>query len=95
MTPVRANSKLCGTTLPCYFTTALGGCRDDGPLMQSKSLVDSMAQAERLRELAPEVAAAQANPGNAKLAPALMTLLALRQLHVDAAALDEPVAEVA
>ena len=38
--------------------------------------------------LVPRVAAAQANPeAAAMLAPALMTALALRQLHADAAAL--------
>jgi hypothetical protein len=52
------------------------------------------ALAERVRALVPEVAAAQANPGNATLAPALMTVLALQQLHADAATLDEPAAAV-
>jgi hypothetical protein len=49
------------------------------------------ALAAHLRAWAPEVSAAQANPGHAQLAPGLMTLLALRQLHVDAATLDAPV----
>ena len=50
------------------------------------------ALAERMRALGPEVAAAQANPGAASLAPGLMTLLALQQLHADAATLGEPAA---
>ena len=46
------------------------------------------ALAEQARALAPHVAAAQAIPeAAAMLAPALMTALALRQLHADAAAL--------
>lgn len=46
--------------------------------------------AGRLRDLVPGVVAAQANPADAELAPALMDMLALRQLHVDAAMLDAP-----
>lgn len=45
------------------------------------------ALASRLRALAPEVAAAQARPDGADPTPALWTLLALRQLHADAASL--------
>lgn len=46
------------------------------------------ALASRLRALAPQVAAAQARPDGVDLSPALSTLLALRQLHADAASLD-------
>lgn len=45
--------------------------------------------AGRLRALVPDVLAAQANPATATLAPRLMALVALRQLHADAAALDD------
>lgn len=43
---------------------------------------------ERLRGLAASVAAARASPADTALAPALMELAALRQLHEDAAALE-------
>jgi hypothetical protein len=47
------------------------------------------ALATRLRALAPEVAAAAANPEGTDVVPSLSTLLALRQLHADAAALHD------
>jgi hypothetical protein len=43
---------------------------------------------QRLQVATSDVAAAQARPGDAMLAPALLQLLALRQLHEDAALLD-------
>ncbi len=46
------------------------------------------ALARQLGGLSPTVASAQANPASEPIAPALMSLLALRQLHADAAALD-------
>jgi len=53
------------------------------------------ALASRLRALAPEIAAAQARPDGGDPAPALWTLLALRQLHADAAALQDAPADEA
>jgi hypothetical protein len=53
------------------------------------------ALASRLRALAPEVAAARARPDGSDPAPALMTLLALRQLHADAASLGDSAAGAA
>ena len=47
------------------------------------------ALASRLRALAPEIAAAQARPEGVDPVAALSTLLALRQLHADAAALKD------
>ncbi|MDO9436659.1 hypothetical protein [Hydrogenophaga sp.] len=51
------------------------------------------ALARQLGEVVVEVMAAQSGPADASLAPALMRLLALRQLHADAATLSEPVTE--
>jgi len=64
-----------------------GWGNDAGQIARQLDGAGLRALARHLRELAPEVAAAQANPGEAQLAPALMTLLALRQLHADASAI--------
>ncbi len=63
---------------------------ESGRLAHRLDAAGLRALASRLRALAPEVAAAQARPDGNAPAQALSTLLALRQLHADAAALDDP-----
>lgn len=72
-----------------------GWSAEAGQIARQLDRAGLRAVAGQLRDLAPEVVAAQANPGHAKLAPALMTVLALLQLHIDAATLDEPMGELA
>lgn len=61
---------------------------DTTSLAQRLDAAGLRALSQSLRALGPEVAAAQANPADARLAPTLTQLLALRQLHADAATLD-------
>ncbi|WP_374564047.1 hypothetical protein [Ideonella sp.] len=62
---------------------------DTAALAQRLDAAGLRELSQGLRALGPEVAAAQANPADARLAPALTPLLALRQLHADAATLDQ------
>lgn len=64
-----------------------GWPKETAALAQRLDAAGLRALSRRLRAMGPEVGAAQANPASARLAPALMELLALRQLHADAATL--------
>lgn len=61
---------------------------ESAPLARRLDAAGLRVLSQRLQALAADVAAAQANPGGARFAPALLELLALRQLHEDAALLD-------
>lgn len=60
---------------------------ESAPLARRLEAAGLRELSQRLQALSAEVVAAQVNPGDAVLAPALLQLLALRQLHEDAAML--------
>ena len=61
---------------------------ESAPLARRLEAAGLRELSQRLQALSAEVVAAQVNPGDAVLAPALLQLLALRQLHEDAAMLE-------
>ncbi|WP_457336028.1 hypothetical protein [Rhizobacter sp. P5_C2] len=61
---------------------------ESAPLARRLEAAGLRELSQRLQALSTEVVAAQVNPGDAVLAPALLQLLALRQLHEDAAMLE-------